>query len=210
MNTIFPVNIRTENFHAPLGIACRHPEFSWQMSNAVSQSAWQIMLFSLPDNTLIWDSGKVCSSRMAGIKTPIPLKDRCRFCFKVRLWNENDLQGAWSEYHFFETGIFSEEEFDAMWIGFSAGWSGHALCFRKEFELEKTPCAARLYVASGAVKVTVNGIDPAPECFLQPPQSDYEKSYHVQTYDVTKLLRKGSNILFFHAGNGWFHCALYR
>lgn len=209
MKSISAADIRVNNLVSPLGICDKTPEFSWQVSCAGAQSAYRIVcaagMQELSDEKFLWDSGKVYSSRMSGIIYGGKDLPSCtEVFFRIKLTDENGNDGHWSAVHTFETGLLTEDDFDAQWVGFPAGWSGHALCFQKFFELEEIPSKARLYAAGGMVECFINGIALASDSVLQPAVTDYSKSYHVLAFDVTKHLKKGRNVLFFHVGNGWY------
>ncbi len=53
---------------------------------------------------ILWDSGKVESSQMSFIPYPLDTPSRLRVNWKVKLWDENGLEGEWSEPAFFEIG----------------------------------------------------------------------------------------------------------
>ena len=209
MNKITAVNIKVNGLINPVGITCGTPEFSWQISDAVSQSAYRIAAAEtsakLKEGNYCFDTGIVKSSCMSGILwggAAVP--GRCRIFFKIELFDENGTSGGWSEPCFFETAPADESEFDAQWVGFPAGWSGHALCFRKVFDFAGEIKNARLYVAGGIVKSFLNGKSLDGTAVLHPAITDYGKSYHVLTFDVTDVLNCGKNTLFFHAGSGWY------
>ena len=209
MSSISAVNIKVNNLVSPLGISCAAPEFSWQVSGAEQQSVYRIICASSKENLLngvyLWDSGEVVSGQMAGIVFPNDdLPPRTTVYYTIQLADGNGAWGKPSCINFFETGLASESDFDAQWVGFPAGWSAHALLFQKFFELKKIPKKARLYVASSMVECFVNGTQISSECVLQPAVTDYGKSYHVLTFDVTTHLKTGRNVLSFHVGNGWY------
>ena len=45
-----------------------------------------------------------------------PLESRSRISWKIRLWDEEDRCGEWSEEAFFETGLLKAEDWKAQWI----------------------------------------------------------------------------------------------
>ena len=90
------IRLRTEYLENPLGIDICHPRLQWICEGGQRQTAYQIV-------TEKWDSGKISSSSMHA-DYPKELSDRERVNWKIRLWDENDEPGDWSE-AFFETGI---------------------------------------------------------------------------------------------------------
>ena len=76
-----------------------HAYFQYSPFNAeggVKQTAYQIVAGD-------WDSGKTASASMQAA-LPLPLRSRQRVVWKIRLWDENDRPGAWTEAAF-ETGL---------------------------------------------------------------------------------------------------------
>ena len=98
MQAIF---LKTEHMTNPLGIDIRKPYLSWQCRGGIKQTAYEIQAFT--GGQVIWNSGKVASSRMndlLGVETA----SRQRVSWQVRLWDQEDVPGEWSEEAFFEIG----------------------------------------------------------------------------------------------------------
>lgn len=120
-----------------------------------------------------------------------------------------------SEPAFFETGI---ENWKADWIcGYAK--NGEVQNFRKTFELKGNIQRAVLYVCGlGYFDAQVNG-EKVDDTFYKPLVTDYaprkqqddvflyaNESWRTvyYTYDVTKLLKEGENILSFDVADGYF------
>ena len=143
------IRLRTEYLENPLGIDIPHPRLMWNCDGGKRQTAYQIVMEN-------WDSGKTFSSSMHA-DYPRPLADRERVGWKVRLWDENDEPGEWSE-AFFETGI---SEWKAKWI--TGDYCPRKKkrypvdCFRKGFSASNV-IKARLYIsACGVYEARING-----------------------------------------------------
>lgn len=189
------VNLRTEYLRNPIVIDVYNPMLSWTCEGGRTQTAYQI-------STEKWDSGKVCSSSMR-VVYPIHPEDRERVVWKVRLWDENDVPGDWSE-AFFECGIC---EWKAEWITgnyrISRSRRYPVDCFRKRFECGRV-AKARLYVtACGVYEAKING-KRAGEFILAPGITDYRKRVQYQTYDVTGLICHGENEITVQLADGWY------
>lgn len=79
-----------------------------------------------------------------------------------------------------------------------------ATFLRKEFEAGKTVRSATLYAtALGAYEFRING-ERVGDHQLAPSWTLYSKRVLYQTYDVTKMIRSGSNALSAILGDGWF------
>lgn len=136
---------------------------------------------------------------------PKEMKPCERVNYKIKLWDENDVEGEWSETASFEYGI---KEWQAKWI------SGDYIvdkkkrypvdCFKRDFQLNKDIKSARLYItACGIYEATLNG-DRVGNFILAPGHTDYRKRIQYQTYDVTNQLTKGDNVLAVELADGWY------
>lgn len=110
----------------PYGLDNPQPGFSWipeSEERAQSQSAYQILVASSPDNLEqdkgdMWDTGKIESDETVHIpydgKT---LQSTQRYCWKVRVWDQDDKSSPWSETAWFDMGLLSKNDWEAEWIG---------------------------------------------------------------------------------------------
>lgn len=84
-----------------------------------------------------------------------------------------------------------------------------ASLLRKPFTLAGVVHSARLTItALGAYQASLNGQPVAPNTLLSPGWTDFRKRVQYQTYDVTKLLQSGSNMLGVELGGGWYSSPL--
>src|SRR5437667_11713179 len=82
--------------------------------------------------------------------------------------------------------------------------SNPAPMLRREFSVKKKVERARLYAsAMGLYEMELNGKRVGDEYFT-PGWTSYDFRYQYQTYDVTGLLKKGTNCLGAMPGDGWF------
>jgi alpha-L-rhamnosidase len=82
---------------------------------------------------------------------------------------------------------------------------GPARCLRKNFAAKKSISQARLYAtALGVYEAFINGQRVNADSVLDPGWTDYNKRVMVQTYDVTKLISRGTNTLGAILSDGWF------
>lgn len=100
--------LRTDYLKNPIGIDIREPRLMWNCEGGVTQTAYQIVTES-------WDSGKVASGSMQA-RYPKALQSRERVAWRVRLWDENDQPGDWSE-AFFEMGLLKKADCLHDWRG---------------------------------------------------------------------------------------------
>lgn len=191
------VNLKTEYLKNPIGIDIANPRLFWNCEGGEKQTAYQI----IADN---WDSGKVKSSSMCA-EYPKEIKPSERVNYKIKLWDENGIEGEWSETAFFEYGI---KEWQAKWI------SGDYIvdkknrypvdCFKRDFKLDKDIKSARLYItACGIYEAVING-ERVGNFVLAPGHTDYRKRIQYQTYDVTNQLVNGDNAIEIQLADGWY------
>lgn len=225
------INLQTEYLKNPMGIDIRQPRFYWNCeiedqgktdSDAAGvggddvakkgrmQSAYRIMAVR-DDGKQMWDTGKVKSSRMTHIfyggRRP---GSRNRILWKVKLWDENDREGDWSEEASFELGLLDAIDWKAKWITGDYRPKKKERypvdCFRKNFSVSggKKIRKARMYAtACGVYEGHLNG-KRIGDFILAPGITDYRTRVQYQTYDVTELLTSGENRLEFAMGDGWY------
>jgi hypothetical protein len=214
-----------------------NPFFSWQLiSNQrnQSQSAFQIQVALSPDDLnssrqLVWDSGKVKSARsVLNEGSSLKLRADQTYFWRVKVWNQDDLESDWSKTAVFRTGLFKESDWqNAQWIGYEDlplekrmvpgvhGSGDHLgnLCvdrpvvplFRKDFEVDKKIKEATFYISGlGHYEATING-KKVGNGFLTPGWTNYDKTVFYNSYDVTPLLQPGKNAIGVIVGNGFYN-----
>lgn len=205
------VRLRTEYLENPLGIDIRKPRFFWvccKQGDGCFQSAYRIEVRT-DSGALLWDSGKAMSGRSTHIRYEgEALLSRMRLLWRVKLWDEYDFEGEWSEQACFEIGLLSESDWTAKWITAPVmpkkAERYPADCFQKTIQIHKKIEKARLYATACGIYFTqINGRRVGTDR-LTPGYTDYIKRMQYQTYDVTKLLDSGENSLEFSLGDGWF------
>ena len=199
----------------PLGIDVLQPRLSWQMQSdrrGARQTAYRILVASsqtsLDGSTgLLWDGGKIESDQSIHVPYGGPaLASGQSVYWKVRVWDEIgrevESSSAW-----WEMGLLERTDWEAQWIGapFFGGprTSSPAPYLRKEFTLQKQFVTARLYAtAIGLYECHLNGVRVG-DALLTPGWTDYFRRIQYQAYDVTELLRSGTNAFGAILGDGW-------
>lgn len=209
-------HLRTEYLENPLGIDVCQPRLEWQIEadvRGIMQRAYQVQVASSPSDLaqgerLLWDSGKVASNANFVRYPGIAMRSRCRYFWRVRVWDDFDRASTWSEAAWWETGLLNLQEWSAEWI--EAGWDEDPQAFkpcpffRRTFTLETPPQSARLYItAHGLYEAWLNGQRVGDQCFT-PGFTPYDKMLQYQVYDVTALLQEGENVLGAILGDGWY------
>ncbi len=217
---LLPVNLRTEYNVDPF-IDIQEPRLSWELLSDVRgqvQSAYQILVASSP--TLLtdkkadmWNTGKVLSNETNQIVyagEPLSSRDICYW--KIRSWDKNGEAGSWSKVASWEMGFLQNTDWQAEWIGndLTAHGKGDvyhlppAPFFRKETEIKSKVKKARLYVTSlGIFEFEING-ERVGNDYFAPGWTDYDKRVYYQTYDVTNMVKRGTNAFGAIIADGWY------
>lgn len=196
------VRLKTEHLAAPIGVDFARPRLFWNCYDGKKQTAYQIIAVDEVQRVL-WDSGVVESDSMSVQWGGAPIPPKTRVLWKVRLWDEKDTVGPWSESSF-ETGI---DTWRGKWICGNYKVRKRKRypvdCFRKHFTAAGVK-KARLYItACGLYEAQLNG-QRVGNFVLAPGITDYRKRIQYQTYDVTNLLQNGENTLTVQLADGWY------
>ena len=197
------VNLKTDHMEKPLGICGGPHTLSWICSDGIKQTAYE--LNASVNGRAVYASGKVSDSSMQ-VRTDFPQKSRDRVVWSVRLWDENDVPGEWSE-SFFEVGLLNADDWSAKWIDpempHGKDERQPAGVLRRRFSVGSTE-NARLYItAHGIYEARING-KRVGDFILAPGTDDYSKRLQVQTYDIGELLTEGENEITVTVGDGWY------
>ena len=182
------------------------PRLHWNCEDGVKQSAYQVIC-SDEAGSILWDTGKTESDAMRVQYAGRDLKSRDRVTWKVRLWDEQDEEGDWSE-AFFEIGLLKPSDWQAKWITGNYKVNKKERypvdCFCKKLEVKKEIRKARLYItACGIYEMKLDDRKIGDFC-LAPGITDYRKRVQYQTYDVTDMLPQGKHELTVQLADGWY------
>jgi alpha-L-rhamnosidase len=135
------VALECENAVNPF-IDVSEPRLSWKLDDqrqGAAQSAFRVLVASseeklAADQGDLWDSGKVVSDE--SIHVPYagkPLSSRQRVFWKVKTWDQDGAEGAWSEPAFWEMGLLADKDWvGAQWIA----WKPQAV-WKTEWDVRK-------------------------------------------------------------------------
>lgn len=197
----------------PIGISEKHPFISWNDLEGVTQTGYEINFISKGE--LIYSTGKVESQDMTYIypdEAP-ELKSRQVVEYNIRVWDENNQVGPWSNMASFEMGLLDEEDFLAKWIdpepkdsiNDPAGDKLAVSILRKKVDLDAKDTMGKLRVyasARGIYEISING-KRLSDAVLAPGTSNYDIHMPVQTYDADKLFSPGENLIEVLVADGW-------
>lgn len=215
-------NLRCEYLADPLGIDVTSPRLSWELTsvqNGQYQTAYQILVASdsmllQQDKSDLWNSGKIISSQTAQIiYKGIPLTSRVHCYWKVRVWDKEGKASQWSPVASWTMGLLYITDWKAKWIGDIPVTESEpdpvAPLLRRSFHLNKRLTSATLYAtALGFYQLMINGRTVGNRVFA-PEWTDYHIRVQYQTYDVTRLMNKGENVIGAVLANGWYLGPMY-
>lgn len=119
-------DLRCEYRKDPLGIDAVQPRLFWKLDTprrGAMQTAYRILVASSADKLTwnqgdLWDSGKVVSSESIQIEYAGKILTSGQPCFwKVRVWDENGVEGPWSRPAFWTMGLLNASDWKGRWIG---------------------------------------------------------------------------------------------
>jgi alpha-L-rhamnosidase len=214
------VDLRTEHQINPIGIDEAVPLVAWKLDAAgdrkpQGQQAYQIRVGRTPaalrrGKADLWDSGKIASSSTSNIPlTKVALQSRDSVAWQVRVWDTTGQASEWSAPATFEMGLLTPNDWTARWIENASydyqqpdGKETPLPIFARAFPVEGPVAKARLYVTGlGMYAATLNG-RAFSDHVLEPGQTTYAAEVHYRTYDLTKQLQPGSNLLRIDTGSG--------
>ncbi|SDD79579.1 alpha-L-rhamnosidase [Niabella drilacis] len=202
-------NLRTENRVDPVGLDIIQPRFSWQLENGkrnVMQTAYEIRVTH--DKAGVWNSGKVSSDSSVHVTYKgAALKSGEKYQWQVRVWDNSGKASSWSSPAIFQMALLQPSDWKATWI--TPGYEEDATLrpsplMRKEFSITKKVVRATAYItAHGMYEAAING-SRVGDAHFTPGWTSYKKRLQYQTYDITSLLKQGTNALGVTLGSGWY------
>src|ERR1035437_6542471 len=217
-----PTHLRCDYFAGPLGIDSANPRLDWVLettdssARGLTQGAYQILVASsrellAKDQGDLWDSGKVVSDQTHQISyAGKSLKSDQSVWWKVRVWDGVEKVTAWSAPAHWTMGVLNPADWQARWVTAPASLQGGdngTFLLRHEFSaLAKLKRATINICGLGQYELSVNGSNVTANV-LAPGWTEYTKTCLYDTYDVTALLRRGTNAVGILLGNGMYHVA---
>jgi alpha-L-rhamnosidase len=223
--SVIPTELQCEYLEAPLGLDVLQPRLSWKLKaidgnkRGQKQTAYQILVAGAEDllcsdKADLWDSGQVKSGESVNLVYQGKALQSGQVCFwRLRVADESGVWSDWSAPAYWTMGLFSGD-WRAKWIGTNdiskTGIYKEAVdnnmpdpWFRKAFMLPESPGRAVVYVASvGYHELYVNG-QKAGDDVLSPSVTNHTSRARYVTYDITKHLTQGNNVIALWLGVSW-------
>ena len=202
----------------PLGIDAVHPRLGWAIESerpGTYQAAYHVQVASsqgaLEDGLADrWDSGWVESDNSVHVAyagRPLNARDRCYW--RVRIRDRDGQESPWSTPAYWTMGLLSEQDWRAEWISHKYAAvstlrtpfasepqefddsDSLATYFQRKVSLSSDIVSATATVSGlGYYELYLNG-QKVGDHVLDPAFTDYQRTVHYQTYEVTDLLRAG-------------------
>jgi len=206
------IDLKVEHLSNPLAVETEIPRLSWKITSTeknTQQAEYEIRVgtdkvFLNKDKDLVWKHRSSTDQSVLIDYAGSPLQSKKKYFWQVRVKDNHGNTSAWSRIGFFQMGI-SASDWSAQWITVSGkDTSSRSPLFRKEFSLKKKIKSAMAYItAKGLYEAKLNGARIS-DTYFAPGWTSYKNQLQYQVYDVTALLRVGSNVLGASLGNGWF------
>jgi alpha-L-rhamnosidase len=213
-------DLRTEHLVDPIGVDAPAPLLEWKLDAPGArlpdgQVAYQLRAASSVaalrhGHADLWDSGKVRSARQSNVPfSAVRLHSRQAVAWQVRVWTGTGRVSGWSAPATWEMGLLDRSDWSARWIENAAydytgpdGSETPLPVFGRTFRVTGAVAKARLYLTGlGMYAATVNG-RPVGDAVLEPGQTTYSAEVDYRTYDLTRRLRSGRNVLGIETGSG--------
>ena len=230
---IQPQDSRCEHLVNPQGIDNTQPRLSWTLraipakQRGQEQTAYQILVASNEQHLAknqgdLWDSGKVQSRDCAEVNYAGLSLGSFQWCYwKVRVWDKDGVVSHWSEPASWSMGVLDPKLWQGKWLGYTKvsspsspavapggkPWAQKAPSpvFRKGFDVEKPISRATAVICGvGYYELHLNG-SKVGDRVLDPKFTGYDRRVLYATYDVTRQLTQGKNVVGVMLGNGFYN-----
>jgi alpha-L-rhamnosidase len=218
-NKLQVYDLRCEYITEPLGIDNPYaleqmtewnyePRVSWKckMQNVECkmQKAYRVTValsekeLRMGDNGL-WNSGMIETAEQFCFLPKEILRSHTKYYWQVETFSGRDVARSVST---FSTGLLAQD-WQGKWIYKADNKKENHLWFRNGFELQQLPGRVFACIASsGYHELYINGAK-ADDRVLAPAVSRIDKRVLYVTYDISKFLRKGKNVIAVAYGAGW-------
>ncbi len=220
--SLVPTLLRCEATIDPVGTWTATPRLSWKLEpsrkNLVNlrQSGYRITVGSQPHTLDLWDSGKVSSDDTINVRyAGKTLASGQKVWWRVQVFDQNGRASAWSKPATWSVGLVKPSDWKGKWIGFDAPaqlkvtadpyagakwlWSAkqsNSVTFRRTVNLRDgfTKATIRMTV-DDQFTLWVNGAQVGAS------DGNTDAWRRPLTLDLSKILRKGENVIEVKAKN---------
>lgn len=210
------IKMRCEYLVNPIGVDVAHPRLSWQLNDerkGAKQTAYQI--FVGIDSAEVangkgqqWTSSKINTDDYLVKYSGKELAPFTVYFWRVDVWDKDGEKVQNIAISKFETGMKDMSNWRGAWISDVHDVNlKSAPYFRKTFKSAKTKKikSARAYIGvAGLYELTING-ERVGNHSLDPIYTRFDRRNLYVSYDVTKHLKNGENVLGVLLGNGWYN-----
>ncbi len=227
--------LRCENQDDPVGIDAAQPRLSWWMRSVARgqrQTAYRVLVASSPalidrGKGDLWDSGKVATDRSTAVAYGGRSLRWGQACWwKVKLWDRDGKETAWSDPARFIVGKLKQEDWLGHWIGadiviepgsedlaHDQGASIHTTAnpgsrpvyLRKEIEVTKPVRRATVFFSGLGFSELHLGGRKVGDYVIGPGFTTYNKRVQYLAFDVTdRFTRTGPMALGVILADGWY------
>ena len=207
----------------PLGIDTKSPRLSWTLTSKERnqfQTAYEIIVSdNLNDINHnignIWSTGKISSSQNLHIQyAGKELQSFTKYYWRVKVFDQDNKTSAWCKPAWFETTMLRASDWKAAWINDGSLNPKNDVDYykddrmpllRKQFTIKKKIGSVRLYVSGlGYYEAYLNG-QKIGDHVLDPGFTTYRKEVLYAVYDITSLIKNGTNTAGVMLGSGWWN-----
>jgi len=211
------------------------PRLSWELQSDrehILQTAYRVLVADDPKLLIenkgnIWDSKKINST--ASIQVAYngkPLQAAKKYFWKVMVWDNGKNISDWSGVAMWQMGLLSQQDWgNAKWItnkiiddtaiiaphvhlNGKRSWGSRRNVLpllRKDFSVGKPVKSATVFICGlGQFEMHING-KKIGDHFLDPGWTNYKREAQYVTFDVTDVLKNGSNTIGVMLGNGFYY-----
>jgi alpha-L-rhamnosidase len=205
------VRVRFEHQREALGLGTARPRISWTVTTDRPnwrQAAYEIESVASAARPADW-TGRIESDQSILVSWPFaPLASREAVTLRVRVWGSDGEASEWSGPATAEAALLDSADWLARFVG--PAWPEDTTqpqpgpLLRRAFNVRGPVATARLYVTSlGVYEAQLNGT-VVGDHVLAPGWTSYNHRLRYQTFDVTSLLRPGTNAIGALLGDGWY------
>lgn len=206
-------SLTCNHFTNPTGVL-ETPVFGWTLTsdlNDQSQTAYQIIVSSTAQKSKqgmgdVWDTKKVNSASTLNIPYQgTNLRSSKTYYWAVKVWDKKGVASANSKPAHFVVGLINKEDIKGTWVTSNNGKGEPMPLFRKSFTVDDVATNAIVHIAGlGYYELYVNG-KKVGDHVLDPGQTNFDDYAFYVTYDVSKYLQKGENVIGVMLGDGFYN-----